>query len=94
MSTMIIQAITEEVVCKMLTIFTNEIVLILFLVVDEPFNILPSFISMPNNRPSLKSKAIIIFAIIGLEFYAGALNSACYDIADLSESITTVNGFI
>ena len=29
--------------------------------------------------------AIIIFAIIGLEFYAGALNSTCYDISDLGE---------
>ena len=29
--------------------------------------------------------AIIIFAIVGLEFYAGALNSTCYDITDLSE---------
>ena len=24
--------------------------------------------------------AIIIFAIIGLEFYAGALNKTCYDV--------------
>ena len=30
--------------------------------------------------------AIIIFAIIGLEFYAGALNRTCYDLMDLSES--------
>ena len=30
--------------------------------------------------------AIIIFAIIGLEFYAGALNSTCYDIEDLGKS--------
>ena len=30
--------------------------------------------------------AIIIFAIIGLEFYAGALNKTCYDLSDLSES--------
>ena len=29
--------------------------------------------------------AIIIFAIIGLEFYAGALNKTCYDIKDLSK---------
>ena len=29
--------------------------------------------------------AIIIFAIIGLEFYAGALNRTCYDVMDLSE---------
>ena len=28
--------------------------------------------------------AIIIFAIIGLEFYGGALNKTCYDIRDLS----------
>ena len=31
--------------------------------------------------------AIIIFAIIGLEFYAGALNKTCYDIKDLSKFI-------
>ena len=31
--------------------------------------------------------AIIIFAIIGLEFYAGALNRTCYDVMDLSEII-------
>lgn len=30
--------------------------------------------------------AIIIFAIIGLEFYAGALNRTCYDLMDLSKS--------
>ena len=30
--------------------------------------------------------AIIIFAIIGLEFYAGALNRTCYDVMDLSKS--------
>jgi hypothetical protein len=29
--------------------------------------------------------AIIIFAIIGLEFYAGALNSTCYDIEALGD---------
>jgi hypothetical protein len=29
--------------------------------------------------------AIIIFAIIGLEFYAGALNKTCYDIQNLGE---------
>ena len=29
--------------------------------------------------------AIITFAIIGLEFYAGALNKTCYDIKDLSK---------
>ena len=31
--------------------------------------------------------AIIIFAIIGLEFYGGALNKTCYDIRDLSENL-------
>jgi hypothetical protein len=30
--------------------------------------------------------AIIIFAIIGLEFYAGALNKTCYDIQNLGET--------
>ena len=29
--------------------------------------------------------AVIIFAIIGLEFYSGALNRTCYDAADLSK---------
>ena len=29
--------------------------------------------------------AIIIFAIIGLEFYAGALNSTCYSLEDLGK---------
>ena len=29
--------------------------------------------------------AIIIFAIIGLEFYARVLNKTCYDIKDLSK---------
>ena len=29
--------------------------------------------------------AIIIFAIVGLEFYSGALNKTCYDIRNLSE---------
>ena len=33
--------------------------------------------------------AIIIFAIIGLEFYGGALNKTCYDIRDLSEHLKT-----
>ena len=28
--------------------------------------------------------AIIIFAIVGLEFYSGALNKTCYDIRNLS----------
>ncbi|XP_059097525.1 voltage-dependent calcium channel type A subunit alpha-1-like [Tigriopus californicus] len=31
--------------------------------------------------------AIIIFAIIGLEFYAGALNKTCYDIEDLNRVV-------
>ena len=31
--------------------------------------------------------AIIIFAIIGLEFYGGALNKTCYDIRDLSMNL-------
>ena len=35
--------------------------------------------------------AIIIFAIIGLEFYAGALNKTCYDIKDLSKHIVNVS---
>ena len=30
--------------------------------------------------------AIVIFAIIGLEFYSGALHKTCYSIEDLSES--------
>ena len=30
--------------------------------------------------------AIIIFAIIGLEFYGGAFSSTCYDIQDLGKS--------
>ena len=29
--------------------------------------------------------AIVIFAIIGLEFYAGRLNKTCYDVKDLSK---------
>ena len=29
--------------------------------------------------------AIIIFAIVGLEFYSGALNKTCYDIRNLSK---------
>merc|ERR1719483_868570 len=35
--------------------------------------------------------AIIIFAIIGLEFYAGALNKTCYDIKDLNVILTEVD---
>ena len=34
--------------------------------------------------------AIIIFAIIGLEFYAGALNRTCYDVMDLSKCVPAV----
>ena len=30
--------------------------------------------------------AILIFAIIGLEFYSGALHKTCYSVQDLSES--------
>ena len=33
--------------------------------------------------------AIIIFAIIGLEFYAGAFSQTCYDIQDLRKYIIT-----
>ena len=33
--------------------------------------------------------AIIIFAIVGLEFYAGALNKTCYDINNLREFLMT-----
>ncbi len=29
--------------------------------------------------------AILIFAIIGLEFYSGALHQTCYSVEDLSE---------
>ena len=32
--------------------------------------------------------AILIFAIIGLEFYAGALNKTCYSLDNLGESFT------
>merc|ERR1719232_1880112 len=35
--------------------------------------------------------AIIIFAIIGLEFYAGALNRTCYDVMDLNVILTEVD---
>ena len=31
--------------------------------------------------------AIIIFAIVGLEFYSGALNKTCYDIRNLSRKM-------
>lgn len=29
--------------------------------------------------------AIVIFAIIGLEFYSGALHKSCYSLKDISE---------
>lgn len=29
--------------------------------------------------------AIVIFAIIGLEFYSGALHKSCYSLEDISE---------
>ena len=31
--------------------------------------------------------AILIFAIIGLEFYSGALHKTCYSVQDLSKSV-------
>lgn len=34
--------------------------------------------------------AIVIFAIIGLEFYSGALHKTCYSIEDLSQFISTL----
>ena len=34
--------------------------------------------------------AILIFAIIGLEFYSGALHKTCYAIDDLEEIVTEV----
>ena len=33
--------------------------------------------------------AIVIFAIIGLEFYSGALHKTCYSIEDLSKLTTS-----
>ena len=32
--------------------------------------------------------AILIFAIIGLEFYSGALHKTCYSVDDLQEIVT------
>lgn len=32
--------------------------------------------------------AILIFAIIGLEFYSGALHKTCYSVQDLSKSVS------
>ena len=37
--------------------------------------------------------AILIFAIIGLEFYSGALHKTCYSIDDLGKTQKTLNGF-
>lgn len=36
--------------------------------------------------------AIVIFAIIGLEFYSGALHKSCYSLADISEYNDTPRG--
>ena len=33
--------------------------------------------------------AIIIFAIVGLEFYAGALNKTCYDLQNLGRNLSS-----
>ena len=35
--------------------------------------------------------AILIFAIIGLEFYSGALHKTCYSVQDLSKSTAKQN---
>ena len=37
--------------------------------------------------------AVIIFAIIGLEFYAGALNRTCYSLDDLGKTTVTKTQF-
>ena len=37
--------------------------------------------------------AVIIFAIIGLEFYAGALNRTCYSLDDLGKTTVTQTQF-
>lgn len=34
--------------------------------------------------------AVIIFAIVGLEFYAGALNRTCYSLDDLGTQLTSM----
>ena len=36
--------------------------------------------------------AVLIFAIIGLEFYAGALNKTCYSLENLGEFLTVKGG--
>ena len=38
----------------------------------------------------LVSFAILIFAIIGLEFYTGALHKTCYSISDLGQTAAFV----
>ena len=38
--------------------------------------------------------AILIFAIIGLEFYSGALHKTCFSIDDLSKSLSLKGPFI
>lgn len=35
--------------------------------------------------------AVLIFAIIGLEFYAGALNKTCYSLDNLGKLLQTLN---
>lgn len=37
--------------------------------------------------------AIVIFAIIGLEFYSGALHRTCYSLYDIGEKIIEFSGF-
>ena len=37
--------------------------------------------------------AILIFAIIGLEFYSGALHKSCYSIHNLGEARTNTQTF-
>ena len=39
----------------------------------------------------LVSFAILIFAIIGLEFYTGVLHRTCYSISDLGEKLLLIN---
>lgn len=36
--------------------------------------------------------AIVIFAIIGLEFYSGALHKSCYSLEDISEYFVLITG--
>lgn len=61
--------------------------------------LLPMF--RPKNCPTdphvlfqiglLVSFAILIFAIIGLEFYTGVLHRTCYSISDLGEQLLLIN---